>query len=435
MSNRQTTSIFRKYFIPHEGNNYHPHILHTKRAVFYGGFFVALKALVIAFAVLIPTEAFLSPDVLAAQSRQIVTLVNNLRVGNGLKPLSDAVSLDASAQNRSDDMLALQYFSHNGSNGHGLTYFLNGAGYKYYIAGENLAMGFSSGQDVVDAWIKSPTHYANLIEKNYSETGIGISSGEYHGVPTVFVAEHFGLPIAAATPVATAPTAQAQGTTPSAQVSTLSNNGQVAGETVKENPITVPVVPVSPALTADATEIIGTPAVVVQEALAVVDVDSSLQWQADGTQTKVVAHVAVTGPVTSATVNINGFTMNLKENGTGLFTGSATLPEKPDDVFRVITAPSVHLTGANGAIANGFVEWVNPKIVSQTPWQKYIAANSWLSGSIPVFAVLKYIYMAALAFFFVALLINIFFEIKKQHPHVIAQTAGLIVILIVLIKI
>lgn len=97
MSSRQTTSIFRKYFIPHEGNNYHPHILHTKRAVFYGGFFVALKALVIAFAVLIPTEAFLSPDVLAAQSRQIVTLVNNLRVGNGLKPLSDAVSLDASA--------------------------------------------------------------------------------------------------------------------------------------------------------------------------------------------------------------------------------------------------------------------------------------------------------------------------------------------------
>ena len=185
----------KKYFIPHAENNYHPHILHTKRAVLYTAVFIALKAIVIGFVLLLPSAVFVLPDILAEQQSKIIALTNELRLEKGLPGLAVSDTLNFSSDIKAVDMAEKGYFSHVSPEGRKLAYYLRQVGYKYTVAGENLALGFSSAEDVVNAWIKSPTHYANLIDEDYKEMGVSLESGLYEGQTTVYAVEHFGTPV------------------------------------------------------------------------------------------------------------------------------------------------------------------------------------------------------------------------------------------------
>ncbi|MFA6547394.1 MAG: CAP domain-containing protein [Candidatus Magasanikbacteria bacterium] len=183
----------KKYFIPHLENNYHPHILHTKRAIMYGGLFVVMKIIVLVFVVLLPLEVFVMPDLLAEEQRQIIILTNQIRVQNGLPKLTEKKTLDRSSDAKAVDMATNEYFDHTGPHNRSLSYFLDKVGYRFLSAGENLAMGFSSAQEIVDAWVKSPTHYANLVDPEFKDFGVSLEGGYYQGVPTVYAAQHLGL--------------------------------------------------------------------------------------------------------------------------------------------------------------------------------------------------------------------------------------------------
>jgi hypothetical protein len=65
----------KKYFIPHSGNNYHPHFLHTKRAILYSILFVGIKVFLVALVVLIPLPALVAPDVLSGEQTRLVALI------------------------------------------------------------------------------------------------------------------------------------------------------------------------------------------------------------------------------------------------------------------------------------------------------------------------------------------------------------------------
>lgn len=190
---RQT---LKKYFIPHAANNYHPHFLHTKRAILYSVLAIAMKAVIFLFVLLLPAEVFVLPDVLAAEAKRLGELTNKIRSVQGRAPLATSILLNKSADGRAGDLAAQNYFSHSGPNSHTLAYFLNLAGYKYQMAGENLAVGFSDAESIMAAWLASLTHYANLIDTDYSEFGIGLEVGDFQGQPAVYVAEHFGRPLA-----------------------------------------------------------------------------------------------------------------------------------------------------------------------------------------------------------------------------------------------
>lgn len=183
----------KKYFIPHRANNFHPHILHTKRAIFYSLIFLCSKIIIVLFAVLLPVGVFVLPDVLAEQQKQIVALTNKARAEKNLPPLAMSGKLETSAQYKADDMSQKQYFAHT-NNKKGLSGWLRDAGYAYHVAGENLAVGFSSAEEVVNAWKNSPTHYANLVDADFTELGIGLSGGVYNGRATVFIAQHLAEP-------------------------------------------------------------------------------------------------------------------------------------------------------------------------------------------------------------------------------------------------
>ena len=63
------------------------------------------------------------------------------------------------------------------------------------IAGENLAINFTDSKDVTAAWMKSPTHKANIIKENYTEIGTGIASGMYEGKEAIYVAQVYANPL------------------------------------------------------------------------------------------------------------------------------------------------------------------------------------------------------------------------------------------------
>lgn len=62
-------------------------------------------------------------------------------------------------------------------------------------AGENLAMQFTEANEVEEAWMVSPLHRANIVNKKYTDIGIGISTGLYNGSSTIYVVQLFGMEV------------------------------------------------------------------------------------------------------------------------------------------------------------------------------------------------------------------------------------------------
>ena len=126
---------------------------------------------------------------------KIILATNNERNKNGLKSLKENQDLDNSAQFKTNDMIARQYFEHESPDGKGVSDLAILAGYDYIVIGENLAVGnFESSNAVVVAWMNSPGHRANILNTRYSDIGIGIGKGSYEGKKVWFAVQHFGLP-------------------------------------------------------------------------------------------------------------------------------------------------------------------------------------------------------------------------------------------------
>lgn len=189
-------------FIPHEGNNYKPHSLHPKRLFFHAASAVLVKIVVVAFVVIFPIEAWLTPDIQLQESIKIVQLTNQIRQSLGVKLLTESSLLNNAAFMKAQDMLINEYFAHVGPDDKSLVDWLKQVKYNFSVAGENLAMGFSSSEEVVKGWEASATHYSNMIDPDFTEIGVGMASGPYNDRDTTFVAQYFGQPkvILASTP-------------------------------------------------------------------------------------------------------------------------------------------------------------------------------------------------------------------------------------------
>jgi len=97
------------------------------------------------------------------------------------------------AQEKAEDILVRDYFSHQDPGGKLIWGKVASAGYDYLYVGENLAKGFSNMDELVAAWLSSPTHRDNLLSEKYQDLGIGISEGKYQGSDTLIVVELFGV--------------------------------------------------------------------------------------------------------------------------------------------------------------------------------------------------------------------------------------------------
>lgn len=98
---------------------------------------------------------------------------NRERGGAGIDPLTLNEKLSSSALKKCEDMVAKDYWSHNDPRGVEPWHFLSDAGYSYSVAGENLAYGFISENDVITGWMNSQSHKENLLATRFSEVGFG----------------------------------------------------------------------------------------------------------------------------------------------------------------------------------------------------------------------------------------------------------------------
>lgn len=181
--------LLRHLFFPHESNRHRAKILHV-------------DALIITIALLIFSAGLLSsvqnnfPAVLGISyditPNDLLNDTNKIREARGLAPLRLDMELSQAAASKAANMLATNYWAHIAPDGTTPWVFIKNSGYDYLYAGENLARGFSSSSDVVNAWMASPSHRDNMLSSNYSDVGFAISSGKLTGSDTVLVVEMFG---------------------------------------------------------------------------------------------------------------------------------------------------------------------------------------------------------------------------------------------------
>jgi len=142
-----------------------------------------------------PLPAALSPNRFI---NQVLRLSNRFRQQNGLKPLQQNDRLAIAAQQHCQNMAAQDFFEHLGQDGSTPQSRGTAAGYVGGV-GENIAAGYTTPKAVVQGWIQSPAHRANLLNPNYRDIGIG-----FYDYPSdsgtanyrFYWAQNFGVPMA-----------------------------------------------------------------------------------------------------------------------------------------------------------------------------------------------------------------------------------------------
>lgn len=128
---------------------------------------------------------------------QIIYWTNIERNNNGgLSALSENNTLDRIATIRIEDMFAKQYFDHYSPTGDNVSLEANANSYQYITIGENIAEGnFGSSRDLVDAWMNSPGHRANILNSSYTEIGVAAEQGNFQGSEVWIASQVFGEPL------------------------------------------------------------------------------------------------------------------------------------------------------------------------------------------------------------------------------------------------
>lgn len=120
------------------------------------------------------------PQSLNSYEREVVRLINEIRSQYGLGQLAVNTELSRVARIKSQDMHDLGYFSHTSPTYGSPFDMMKRFGIRYRTAGENIAMGYRSPQSVVDGWMNSPGHRANILNGSFKEIGMGyIEHGNY----------------------------------------------------------------------------------------------------------------------------------------------------------------------------------------------------------------------------------------------------------------
>ena len=112
--------------------------------------------------------------------KEVVRLVNEIRKERGLAELTYNWELSRVARYKSQDMKDNRYFSHTSPVYGSPFQMMKNFGITYRTAGENIAKGQTSPQAVVDAWMNSSGHRANILNASFTEIGVGyVTTGNY----------------------------------------------------------------------------------------------------------------------------------------------------------------------------------------------------------------------------------------------------------------
>lgn len=188
-------TVLKHLFIPHHGNDFKPHFF--REVAVSAMLFISVFLLGSSFG----SSFLIHRTVLGSEiaSSVLIDLTNEHRIEANEVPLLKNEKLEAAAKLKGEDMVAKEYFSHDSPDGVTPWYWFRQAGYSFLYAGENLAINFTDSADVEKAWIKSPSHRANILNKEFREIGIATVPGMYNNYPTIYIVQMFGTPAYAET--------------------------------------------------------------------------------------------------------------------------------------------------------------------------------------------------------------------------------------------
>lgn len=126
----------------------------------------------------------------------IIDATNVQREKQGLTALHMNAKLNAAAMAKVDDMFAQQYFEHESPNGKSPADVIRAASYEFIVVGENLALGnFKTDAVLVQAWMDSPGHRANILNTKFQEIGVAAKRGMFEGREVWLAVQEFGAPL------------------------------------------------------------------------------------------------------------------------------------------------------------------------------------------------------------------------------------------------
>lgn len=184
----KAVSQLKNYLIPYSTNNFRPRFLERQSAIFFLIVFIGAEILFLSSAFLAPRAAIFA-DI---STLAIFDLVNKSRLESKLHKLTASEELRKAAEAKAADMIKNGYFNHISPQGIAPWFWMEKNGYDYYYAGENLARGFIDANSVFNAWMRSKTHRANILNPNYSDMGIAVVSTEISGKKTNIIVQMFG---------------------------------------------------------------------------------------------------------------------------------------------------------------------------------------------------------------------------------------------------
>ncbi|MFD8787505.1 CAP domain-containing protein [Kitasatospora sp. NPDC059599] len=112
-----------------------------------------------------------------SDAQAVVDLVNAERAKAGCGPVASEPRLATAAQSHSDDMANRNYFDHASPEGYHADHRIEATGYRWSTWGENIARGQKDPAAVMDAWMNSPGHRANILNCAFKQLGVGVRTG------------------------------------------------------------------------------------------------------------------------------------------------------------------------------------------------------------------------------------------------------------------
>lgn len=180
------------FFLPHPDTHKKAHLLSWNALLIYILLFILLRVSLDLVAIYKPGVLGVNSEITAAK---VIEDTNLERQKNGMSPLVESPLLDEAAKLKAANMFEENYWAHFSPSGKDPWGFILRTGYKFSYAGENLARNFQNSDDVVKAWMNSPSHKENILNNKYQEIGIAVVDGVLQGQKTTLVVQMFGKPL------------------------------------------------------------------------------------------------------------------------------------------------------------------------------------------------------------------------------------------------
>jgi len=178
-------------FVPNRANNYKAKLLHNFNLTLMLVSVLAFQSISFIFRPTATQVLGVSTDLTPPN---IIELTNQERTSSGLAPLATNEELSQAAQLKLNDMFEFNYWNHYSPSKRAPWKFILDSGYSYQFAGENLGRDFNTSEKLVQAWMASEGHKANILKSEYTDIGVAIGEGQIDNQPTILIVQFFASP-------------------------------------------------------------------------------------------------------------------------------------------------------------------------------------------------------------------------------------------------